>query len=76
MCLGGESSSPHRSPIDIAVLPGARALTANHTSDSASLVDLEHEKVLAEARWAASHRPSPVPATAGGPPSAICGRAR
>jgi cytochrome c peroxidase len=40
---------PHRSPIDIALLPGGRlALTANHTADSVSLVDLEGGKVLAE----------------------------
>jgi cytochrome c peroxidase len=41
---------PHRSPADLALLPGGRlALTANHTSDSASLVDLVAGKVLAEA---------------------------
>lgn len=39
----------HRSPMDVAVLPGGeRAITANHTSDSASLVDLNAGKVLAE----------------------------
>jgi len=30
------------------LLPGGRALTANHTADSISLVDLESGKVLAE----------------------------
>jgi cytochrome c peroxidase len=40
---------PHRSPIDLALLPGGRlALTANHTADSVSLVDLADGKVLAE----------------------------
>jgi cytochrome c peroxidase len=42
---------PHRSPIDLAVLPGGRfALTANHTSDSISLLDLEKGRVVAEER--------------------------
>jgi cytochrome c peroxidase len=49
----GDSPQPpparHRSPIDLVVLPGGqRALTANHTADSVSLVDLEQGKVLAE----------------------------
>jgi cytochrome c peroxidase/WD40 repeat protein len=40
---------PHRSPVEAAVLPGGRlALTANHTSDSVSLVDLAEGRVLAE----------------------------
>src|SRR5262245_42002720 len=40
---------PHRSPIDVAVLPdGKRALVANHTADSVSLVDLAEGKLLAE----------------------------
>jgi YVTN family beta-propeller protein len=39
----------HRSPADIAILPdGRRALTANHTTDTVSLVDLDSGKVLAE----------------------------
>jgi YVTN family beta-propeller protein len=50
---------PHRSPIDVAVLPGGlRALTANHTSDSVSLVDLATGKVLAEVPC--GHRPAGV----------------
>lgn len=40
---------PHRSPIDVAVLPGGtRALTANHTADTVSLIDIAAGKVLAE----------------------------
>src|SRR5437899_2830228 len=39
----------HRSPTDVAVLPGGRlALTANHTSDSVSLIDLMAGTILAE----------------------------
>ncbi|MFO0843993.1 MAG: YncE family protein [Gemmataceae bacterium] len=42
-------AQPHRSPADVALLPGGRlALTANHTADSASLVDLAEGKALAE----------------------------
>jgi DNA-binding beta-propeller fold protein YncE len=52
-------SSLHRSPVDVAVLPGGqRALTANQTSDSLSLVDLRAGKVLAEARC--GRRPAAV----------------
>jgi YVTN family beta-propeller protein len=39
---------PHRSPVELALLPGGRALTANHTSDTVSLIDLSAAKVLAE----------------------------
>jgi YVTN family beta-propeller protein len=39
----------YRSPIDLCVLPGGqRVLTANHSSDSVSLIDLPQKKVLAE----------------------------
>ena len=39
----------YRSPVDLALSPGGqRVLTANHTSDSVSLVDLQHGKVLEE----------------------------
>ncbi len=53
LCLVGEGFTslavPHRSPIDVAVLPGGRyALTANHTASSVSLVDLEQGTVLTE----------------------------
>jgi DNA-binding beta-propeller fold protein YncE len=40
---------PHRSPVELVLLPGDRALTANHTSGSVSLIDLDAGKVLAEA---------------------------
>jgi len=41
----------HRSPVGLVLLPdGKRALTANHTSDSVSLVDIVAGKVLAEVR--------------------------
>jgi cytochrome c peroxidase/6-phosphogluconolactonase (cycloisomerase 2 family) len=40
---------PHRSPCDLALLPGGdRALTANHTANTVSLVDLARGRVLAE----------------------------
>lgn len=40
---------PHRSPCDVAlVTEGRLAVTANHTSDSVSLVDLQEGKVVAE----------------------------
>src|SRR6516162_6325219 len=50
---GSSAPSPaperHRSPADLAILPGGqRALTANHTADSVSLVDLAAGKVLTE----------------------------
>jgi DNA-binding beta-propeller fold protein YncE len=49
LCHCDESVQPHRSPVDVALLPGGRlALTANHTADSLSLVDLSAGKVLAE----------------------------
>ena len=39
----------HRSPIDVVLLrDGRRALTANHTADSVSLLDLDAGKVLTE----------------------------
>jgi len=53
LCRPSIASPPerHRSPIDLAVLPGDRfALTANHTSDSVSLLDLEKGQVVAEER--------------------------
>ena len=40
---------PHRSPIDLVLVDGGRrAITANHTADSLSLVDLDRGTVLAE----------------------------
>jgi cytochrome c peroxidase len=47
-CLGA-TAEHHRSPMDLAVLPGGeRVLTANHTADSISLVDVCRGRVLAE----------------------------
>jgi len=49
VALPAAKVEPHRSPVDIAVLPdGRHALTANHTSNSVSLIDLTDGKVLAE----------------------------
>src|SRR5690348_13725334 len=49
LCVCGESQEPHRSPVDLALVPGGRlVLSANHTADSVSLVDLHERKVLAE----------------------------
>jgi YVTN family beta-propeller protein len=43
------ASERHRSPCDIALRPGGwLALTANHTSDTTSLIDVASGKVLAE----------------------------
>lgn len=56
---------PHRSPADVAVLPGGKlALTANETADSVSLVDLAAGKVLAERPC--GHKPSAVACSADG----------
>jgi len=61
---------PHRSPIDVAVLPGGKqALTANHTSDSASLIDLNDGKLLAEV--ACERKPSAVACSRDGRRAAI-----
>src|SRR5262245_36537989 len=56
---------PHRSPMDVAVLPdGRRVLTANHTADSASLIDLAAGRVLAE--LPCGHKPAAVACSADG----------
>ena len=61
---------PHRSPTDLALLPdGRRAVTANHTSDSASLVDLVAGKVLAEADC--GRKPAAVAASRDGRRAAV-----
>lgn len=61
---------PHRSPIDVAVFPGGQlALTANHTSDSASLIDLAEGKVLAE--QACGHKPAGVACSSDGRRAAV-----
>ncbi len=54
---------PDRSPIDLALLPGgSRALTANQTSDTVSLVDLDDGRVLAEEKC--GRRPAAVACSA------------
>ncbi len=61
---------PHRSPIDVAVLPGGqRALTANHTADSATLIDLAEGKVLAE--QPCGHKPAGVACSRDGKRAAV-----
>jgi cytochrome c peroxidase len=61
---------PHRSPVDVAVLPdGRRALTANHTADSASLVDLAAGTVLAE--QPCGRKPAAVACSADGRRAAV-----
>src|SRR4051812_3879571 len=62
-------AEPHRSPADLALLPGGRALTANHGSDSLSLVDLAAGKVLAEAPC--GRRPVAVACSADGRRAAV-----
>src|SRR5262245_21542073 len=55
----------HRSPVDLALLvEGRRALTANHTADSVSLVDLASGKMLAE--LACGRKPVAVACSADG----------
>jgi YVTN family beta-propeller protein len=51
------------------LLPDLRALTANHTSDSVSLVDLENGKVLAEV--ACGRKPSAVACSRDGTRAAV-----
>ncbi len=78
-CLGAQrtlryapASTPerHRSPIDIVVLPGGQlALTANHTSDSVSLVDLRTGKLIAE--QACGRRPAGVACSRDGRRAAV-----
>ncbi len=61
---------PHRSPIDVALLPGGRlALTANHTSDSVSFLDLDGGKVLAE--LPCGHKPAAVACSSDGRRAAV-----
>src|SRR5579859_1460700 len=60
----------HRSPCDIALFPGGRlALTANHTSDSASLVDVVTGKVLDE--QSCGRKPAGVACAADGRRAAV-----
>jgi YVTN family beta-propeller protein len=66
----GQTSPPHRSPVDLAVLPsGERALTANHTSDSVSLVDLKQGKVVAEVT--VGHKPAGIACSKDGKRAAV-----
>jgi cytochrome c peroxidase len=61
---------PHRSPIDVIVMPaGKRALTANHTADSVSLVDLAAGTVLAE--QGCGHKPVAVACSRDGRRAAV-----
>jgi YVTN family beta-propeller protein len=63
-------AEPHRSPCDLAVLPGAsRLLTANHTADTVSLIDVASGNVIAEQRC--GRRPSAVAVTADGKRAAV-----
>jgi cytochrome c peroxidase len=43
-----ESPSVPRSPADLVLIPAGRVLTANHTANSVSLIDLSAGKVLAD----------------------------
>jgi YVTN family beta-propeller protein len=64
------SRERHRSPAAIAVLPdGLRALTANQTANSVSLLDLEAGNVLAEIP--VGHRPVCVACSADGRRAAV-----
>src|SRR5260221_10649308 len=60
---------PHRSPIDLALLAGGRAITANHTSNTVSLLDLTQGKVVAE--QAVGRKPSAVAASRDGRRAAV-----
>jgi cytochrome c peroxidase len=60
----------HRSPVDVVVLPGnQRALTANQTSDSVSLLDLAEGKVLVE--QPCGRKPAAVACSADGKRAAV-----
>jgi DNA-binding beta-propeller fold protein YncE len=60
----------HRSPSGVVILPdGTRALTANHTSDSVSLVDFDAGKPLAEE--ACGNRPIAVACSGDGRRAAV-----
>src|SRR5262249_24233429 len=67
---GTPKTQPYRSPIDFAVLPGGKhLLTANHTADTVSLIDLAKGKVLAEA--ACERKPSAVAGSPDGKRAAV-----
>jgi len=69
LCLCASSSKAHRSPIDIALLPGGHGLTANHTADTVSLVDLEIGKLLDEVKC--GQKPSAVACSRDGTRAAV-----
>jgi cytochrome c peroxidase len=61
---------PHRSPADVALLPGGKlALAANHTADTISLVDLSEGTPLAE--LPCGRKPAGVAASADGRRAAV-----
>jgi DNA-binding beta-propeller fold protein YncE len=60
---------PHRSPCDLVLLPEGRALTANHTANTVSLIDLDRGKVLAEV--GCGRKPVAVAATEDGRRAAV-----
>src|SRR6266852_8692975 len=63
-------SASYRSPIDLAVLPGGRfVLTANHTADSVTLIDLKDGKVVVE--QACGRRPAAVAVSPDGRRAAV-----
>src|SRR5579885_897086 len=65
-----QPAGPHRSPVEVAVLPGGRlALTANHTAGTVSLSDLDAGKVLAEERC--GNRPAAVVCSPDGKHAAV-----
>jgi YVTN family beta-propeller protein len=62
-------AEPHRSPVDVALLPTGRAVCANQTADSVSLVDVDAGKVIAETACGA--RPAAVACDAEGKEVAV-----
>lgn len=60
---------PHRSPIDLVLLPAGRVVVANHTSDTVSLLDLRVGKVLDEAP--AGRKPAAIAVSADGKEVAV-----
>jgi cytochrome c peroxidase len=70
---GGQVTKPqfHRSPIDLVLLPASRlALTANHSADSVSLVDIMAGKVLAEV--GVGKKPVAIACSPDGGRAAVC----
>ena len=67
--LPPRAAEPHRSPVDVVLLPDERGVCANHTGDSVSLVDLRAGKVLAET--ACGHKPAAIAGTRDGKRAAV-----